>query len=110
MQTKLMDTSNDSCINQLISITHNIYRAFDVNSSLEVRGAFLDLSKPFDKVWHEGLLYKLKNNGINPNALKLIKSFLHNRCQRVVLNGQSSSWLLIRAGVPQGSVLGPLHC
>ena len=99
---------NDSCINQLISITHNIYCAFDVNPSLEVRGVFLDLSKALDKVWHEGLLYKLKSNGINGNALQLIKSFLHNRCQKVVLNSQSSSWLSIRAGVPQGSVLGSL--
>ena len=99
---------NDSCINQLISITHNIYRAFDANPSLEVRGVFLDLSKAFDKVWHESLLYKLKSNEICGNALQLIKSFLHNRCQRVVLNGQSSSWLSIRAGVPQGSVLGSL--
>ena len=47
---------NDSCINQLISITHNIYRAFDASLSLEVRGVFLDLSKAFDKVWHKGLL------------------------------------------------------
>ena len=99
---------NDSCINQLISTTHNIYCAFDANLSLEVRVVFLDLSKTFDKVWHEGLLYKLKNNEINGNALQLIKSFLRNRCQRVVLNGQSSSWLSIRAGVPQGSVLVPL--
>ena len=101
---------NDSFINQLISITHNIYRAFDANPSLEVRGVFLDLSKAFDKVWHEGLLYKLKSNGINGNALQLIKSFLHKRCQRVVLKGQSqsSSWLSTRADVPQGSVLGPL--
>ena len=91
---------NDSCINQLISITHNICRAFDTNPSLEVRGAFLDLSKAFEKVWHEGLLYKLKNNGINGNALQLIESFLHNRRQRVVLKGQSSSWLSIRTGVP----------
>ena len=99
---------NDSCINQLISITHNICRAFDAKPSLEVRDVFLDLSKAFDKVWHKGLLYKLKNNGINGNAPQLIEPFLHNRRQRVVLNGQSSSWLSIRAGVPQGSVLGPL--
>ena len=99
---------NDSCINQLVSITHNIYRAFDANPSLEVRGVFLDLSKAFDKVWHEGLLYKLKNNGIIGNAFQLIESFLHNRRQSVVLNGQFSSWLSIRADVPQGSVLGPL--
>ena len=100
---------NDSCINQLISITHNIYRAFDANPSLEVRSVFLDLSKAFDKVfWHEGLLYKLKNNRINGNALKLIRSFLHNRCQRVILKSQSSSWLSIGAGLPQGLVLGPL--
>ena len=99
---------NDSCINQLISITHNIYRPFDANPSLEVQGVFLDLSKAFEKVWHEGRSYKLKSNGINGNALHLIHSFLHNRCQRVVLNGQSSSWLSIRVGVPQGSVLEPL--
>ena len=100
--------SNDSCINQLISITHNIDRAFDANPSLEVRGVFLDLSKAFDKVWHKGLLCKLKSNGINRNVLQLIESFLHNRRQRVVLNGQSSIWLSMKAGVPQGSVLGPL--
>ena len=70
---------NDSCINQLISITHNIYRAFDANPSLEVRGVFLDLSKAFDKVWHEDLLYKLNNNGINGNAFQMNESFFHNR-------------------------------
>ena len=46
----------NDCIIQLTSINHNNYRAFDVNPSLEVRGVFLDLSKAFDKVWHEGLL------------------------------------------------------
>ena len=46
----------DSCVNQLISITHEICKAFGANPSLEVRGVFLDLSKAFDKVWHDGLL------------------------------------------------------
>ena len=45
---------NDSGINQLMAITRNIYRAFDANLSLQVRGVFLDSSKAFDKVWHEG--------------------------------------------------------
>ena len=72
---------------------------------MEVRGAFLDLSKAFDRVWHDGLLYKLKSNTIDSN---LFKSFLSNRCQRLVLNSQSSVWKLVTAGVPQGSILDPL--
>ena len=66
----------------------------------------MDISKAFDRVWHEGLLYKLKSNGINGPLLTLIKSFLTNRFQRVVLNGQISNWKEVLAGVPQGSVLG----
>ena len=46
----------DSCINQLLSITHKIYKSFD--DGLDVRGVFLDISKAFDKVWYKGLLYK----------------------------------------------------
>ena len=79
----------DSCINQLIGITHNIYHSFDANPTLEVRGVFLDISKAFDKVWHEGLIFKLKSNGIEGKILNLINSFLNERYQRVVLNGQN---------------------
>ena len=57
----------DSCVHQLISIVHEIYNAFAVNPSLEVRDVFLDSPKAFDRVWHEGLLYKLKRMGINGN-------------------------------------------
>ena len=98
----------DSCINQLIAITHEIYSAFDANPSLETRGVFLDISKAFDRVWHDGLLYKIRCNGITGNLFNLIKNFLSERYQRVVLNGQSSKWEKIKAGVPQGSILGPL--
>ena len=99
---------SESCIHQLIAFTRNIFSAFDANLSLEVRDVFLDLSKVFERVWHDGLLYKLKSNGIGGNLFKLIKSFLNNRCQRVVLNGQSSVWKSLTAGVPQGSVISSL--
>ena len=60
------------------------------NPSLEVRGVFLDLSKAFDKVWHDGLLYKLRRMGICGKYFGLIDSFLPDRFQRVLPNGQIS--------------------
>ena len=99
---------SDSCQSQLLSIVHDIYASFDQIPTLEVRANFLDISKAFDKVWHEGLLFKLEHIGISGNLLSLLKSFLNNRFQRVVLNGQCSNWSSVLAGVPQGSILGPL--
>ena len=69
---------------------------------------FLDISKAFDKVWHEGILFKLKTYGVNGEVLTLLTNYLHERYQRVLLNGQTSSWELVKSGVPQASVLGPL--
>ena len=68
----------------------------------------MDISKAFDKVWHEGLLYKIESLGISGNLLNLFRIFLNDRHQRVVRNGQLSDWAPILAGVPQGSILGPL--
>ena len=96
----------DSCINQLLSITFEIYKSFD--DGWEVRGVFLNISKAFDKVWHEGLLLKLRLNRISGNLLKIMEDFLANRYHRVVLNGQVFKWAAVKAGVPQGSILGPL--
>ena len=78
--------ANDSYVNQLISVTHEIYRAFNCNPSLEVRGIFLDLPKAFDKDWHQGLLFKLESFGIRGMLLNLLEDYLSNRFQRVLLN------------------------
>ena len=64
-------------------------KSFDCNVTLEVRSVYLDMSNAFDKVWNEGLIFKLKQNGVKGNLLKLLA------------NSSNS-------GVPQGSVLGPL--
>ena len=98
--------TGDYCINQLISVTHEIYKSSD--DGYKVRGVFLDISKAFDKVRHQGLHYKLRENGISGELLNILTDFLDNRTQRVILNGQYSSWAKVEAGVPQGSILGPL--
>ena len=68
----------------------------------------MNISKAFDKVWHEGIIFKLKQNGISDDLLNISSDFLKNRKQRDTLNGQSSSWTNVNAGISQGSVLGPL--
>ena len=98
----------DSCVAQLLSVTHEIYKSFDCNPPQHIRGTFLDISKAFDKVWHKGLIFKLKSYGVDGSLLKLMENYLTGRQQRVVLNGQNYSWKNVLAGVPQGSVLGHL--
>ena len=89
----------DTCINQLFSINNEILTAVDIG--LEVRGLFLNIAKAFDKVCHAGLIYKLLQNGIYGELIDTINDFLTNRKQRVVLDGQRSSW------VPQSSIFLP---
>ena len=76
----------DSCTNQLLSNTHEIYESFDVG--LEVRSVFLDILKAFDKVWHDGIISKLTQNLTSENLLNLLEDFLKERKQRVVLNSK----------------------
>ena len=88
----------DSCINQHLAITHEIYKSFD--EGFEVGGVFLDISKAFDQVGHEGLIFKLKQNGISGNLPNLLCDLLRNGKQRVLLNGQVFDWSDVNAGVP----------
>ena len=82
-----------------------IARAF--NRSGATRAVALAISKAFDRVWHAGLLHKLKSYGIACQIFGLISSFLSNRRLRVILDGKSSQEYPVNAGVPQRSILGP---
>ena len=97
-----------STTNQLLYLLDEINQAFDITKSFEVRAVFLDISKAFDKVWHDGIIFKLEQNGISGNLLRLFQNYLSNRNQRVVLNDSYSDYSSIESGVPQGSVPGPL--
>ena len=96
----------ETCINQSISIAHDTLNSLD--EDLEVRGVFLGISKSFDKVWHEGLIYKSQQSGISGELLNILIDFLSNRKQGVLVNGQSSNWVDVKVGVQQDSIMGPL--
>ena len=98
----------DSTTNQLLYLINENHQAFESSKSLEVRAVFLDISKAFYKVWHDGLIFKLKQNGVSGNLIKFFQNYLNNRNQLVVLNGCYSNYSLVESGAPQGSVLGPL--
>ena len=86
-------------------MSDRIARAF--NRSGATRAVALDISKAFNRVWHAGLLHKLKSYGISGQIFGLISSFLSNRRLQVVLDEKSSQEYPVNAGVPHGSILGP---
>ena len=98
-----MVLSSRSTVDVLTAVSDRITRAF--NRSGATRAVALDISKAFGKVWHAGLLHKLKSYGISGQIFGLISSFLSNRRLRVVLDGNSSQEYPVNAGVPQGSIL-----
>ena len=74
------------------------HHSFPINHLIWPR--ILDMSKAFDKVWHPGLIFKLKQNGINGKLLDMFEHYLTDRKQRVVLNGIESHWENLLSGVP----------
>ena len=114
VENKLISSSQsdfkpgNSCINQLLSITHERYRSLD--ESLEARSVLINISKTFDKVWHDDIIFKLTQNGISGNLLNLLHDLLNEIKQRVVLNGQFSTWKNGNAGVPYGSTYLVPYC
>ena len=73
-----------------------------------MRAIFCDTSTAFDRVWHKGLLFKLKSAGVSGSLLTWFSDYLNDRKQKVALPGACSSWTSVKAGVPQGSIFDPL--
>jgi len=96
----------DVAVNQMLYITNKIYQY--VESGLSFILIFLDFKSAFDSLWHSGLIFKMRSIEIHGQLLQWFTSYLKNRKQTVVLNGITSDEQMIKCGVPQGSVLGPL--
>ena len=99
---------SDSTANQLVDIYNTFSKALD--DGLEVKAVFCDISKAFDRVWHKGLLLKLKSVDLSGSLLGWFSKLLERSQTKggLTRGWGSSTWVSINAGVPQGSILGPL--
>jgi len=94
-----------STVDQIYRVLNAIRGAWSVHESLPI--AFLDISKAFDRVWVDGLLFKLHTIGIRGRSWRWLRAFLTDRRMRIAYNGVYSEWVPLFAGTPQGSVVSP---
>ena len=90
----------------LLCVSHTLQSALE--SGQEARIVQIDFSSAFDRVNHQGILYRLSSVGIGGSVLSVLTQFLSNRSQFVLVDGCRSKLGNVVSGVPQGSVLGPL--